>query len=76
MPNKARTPMTTRSIVVNDAVTTISLEDPFWQQLEEVAKEHDLTVAELISLVEDSLGEKSTLAAAPRTFVAVSRVRH
>jgi predicted DNA-binding ribbon-helix-helix protein len=76
MPNKARTSVTTRSVVIDEAVTTVSLEDTLWDQLETVAKQHDLTVAELISLVEDTVSRSGTLPASLRTFVEMNRVRH
>ncbi len=68
--------MTTRSIIIEGAMTTVSLEDTFWQELEAIATENDLTVAELVSLVEESLGTTSKLSVALRTFISTSRVRH
>ncbi len=81
MPNKMRSnavtsQVTTRSIVVEGALTTISMEEAFWRDLEAIAKENDLTVAEVVSLVEDSLGNKANLSSALRAYIAVSRVRH
>jgi predicted DNA-binding ribbon-helix-helix protein len=76
MPHKTRLSATTRSIVVEGAMMTLSLEDPFWRELEEVARENDLTVAELVELVKERLGSRSNLSSALRTYLAVSRVRH
>jgi predicted DNA-binding ribbon-helix-helix protein len=76
MPHKMKTSINTRSIVFEGTMTTISLEDPFWLDLEMIAKENDLTVAELVSLVEDSLGKRSDLSAALRAYIATNRVKH
>jgi predicted DNA-binding ribbon-helix-helix protein len=76
MPHKMKTPVNTRSIIVEGTMTTISLEDPFWLDLETIAKENDLTIAELVGLVEDSLGKRSDLSSALRAYIATNRVKH
>jgi predicted DNA-binding ribbon-helix-helix protein len=74
MPHNAKSAVTTRSIVVDGMMTTISLEDPFWRELEMAAKENDLTVAEVVSTVESDLGGDSDLPSALREYV--TRVRN
>jgi len=76
MPSKMKSQVTTRSMVVEGALTTISLEDPYWRDLEAIARENDLTVAELVSAVDDALGRRDNLAAAIRAYITLSRVRH
>jgi len=84
MPHKAKSQVTTRgttqvitrSMVVEGALTTISLEDPYWRDLETIARENDLTVAEVVSAVEDGLGRRDNLSSAIRSYIASSRMRH
>ncbi len=76
MSDRSKSPVTTRSIVLEGGMTTLSLEDTVWRDLEAIAKEHDLTVAELVSFVEDRLGTERDLSSALRTYVSVNRVLH
>jgi len=74
MPHKSH--VTTRSILVEGAMTTVSLEEPDWRELAEIARENDLTIAELLSVVEDGVGLTQNFSSAVRTYVANNRVRH
>ncbi len=76
MPNRSSSPASTRSIVVGGRLTTLNMEDTFWRDLEAIARENDLTVAELVSLVEDRVGAGSDLSSALRTCISVNRTLH
>ncbi len=76
MPEKSKCPMRTRAIIVEGAMTTVSLEDDFWRDLEAIARQNDLTVAELLSLVEDCQEHTSDLSSAVRAYVSTNRSRH
>jgi predicted DNA-binding ribbon-helix-helix protein len=44
--------MTKRSVTINGHATSISLEDPFWQELKRMAGEAGLSVAALIASID------------------------
>jgi predicted DNA-binding ribbon-helix-helix protein len=58
MPNKSK-PMASvgRSLLVRGAVKKVRLEKSYWRELARVAKENDLTVAELVVMVEADSNE-------------------
>ena len=74
MPTKSRSQVT-RSIMLEGVTMTISLEEPVWRDLEALARDNDLTVAEVVSLVEDRLFDDSRLSSALSAYVS-DRVRH
>jgi predicted DNA-binding ribbon-helix-helix protein len=57
-----------RSIVIVGHKTSVSLEDPFWGVLKEIAKERDQTLSELVSEI-DKDRELANLSSAIRLFV-------
>src|SRR5262245_48280726 len=57
-----------RSIVLAGHKTSVSLEDDFWRMLKEIAKEHDLTLSELVAKI-DSERQLGNLSSAIRLFV-------
>jgi predicted DNA-binding ribbon-helix-helix protein len=61
-------PKPKHSVVVSGHKTSVSLEEPFWQALREIATTRGLTVRELISLV-DEKREQGNLSSALRVFV-------
>jgi predicted DNA-binding ribbon-helix-helix protein len=62
------TPIVKRSIVVGGHKTSVSLEDPFWESMKEIAGLKDLTVSEVISQI-NADREHSNLSSAIRLFV-------
>ncbi|MBV9347947.1 MAG: ribbon-helix-helix domain-containing protein [Pseudolabrys sp.] len=57
-----------RSIVINGHKTSVSLEDEFWKGLKEIAGTRDLTLSEMVALV-DSERQNGNLSSAVRLFV-------
>lgn len=57
-----------RSIVIAGHKTSVSLEDDFWRMLKEIAKEHDLTLSELVAKI-DAERQLGNLSSAIRLFV-------
>jgi predicted DNA-binding ribbon-helix-helix protein len=60
--------MKSHSIVIGGHKTSISLEDPFWNGLREIAKGHHQTSAQLVAIIKDDR-QHGTLASAIRLFV-------
>jgi predicted DNA-binding ribbon-helix-helix protein len=58
-----------RSLVVSQRKTSVSLEDPFWTALKEIAAERRVTLSTLVSTVDRERSELSNLSSALRTFV-------
>jgi predicted DNA-binding ribbon-helix-helix protein len=61
-------PVVKRSIVVAGHKTSISLEDAFWKGLKEIATGHDLTLSEMVTVI-DSGRVQGNLSSAIRLFV-------
>jgi predicted DNA-binding ribbon-helix-helix protein len=57
-----------RSIVISGHKTSISLEDPFWSGLKEIAKGHKSTLSSVVAQIESSR-EYGNLSSAIRLFV-------
>jgi predicted DNA-binding ribbon-helix-helix protein len=57
-----------RSIVVAGRKTSVSLEDPFWKALKEIASRRGVTVSDLVAGI-DSDRHHSNLSSALRVFV-------
>lgn len=61
--------MKKRSVTISGHRTSISLEEPFWLQLQAIAKREGLSLAALIAKV-DAMGEPgANLSSALRVFV-------
>jgi predicted DNA-binding ribbon-helix-helix protein len=60
--------VTKRSIVVGGHKTSVSLEEPFWKGLKEIAANRDLTLSELVGSI-DSSRLNGNLSSAIRLFV-------
>ena len=57
-----------RSIVIDGHKTSVSLEDPFWTELKNIAHTRQVTMSELVTKIEDTR-EQSNLSSAIRLFV-------
>jgi predicted DNA-binding ribbon-helix-helix protein len=57
-----------RSIVVSGHKTSVSLEDAFWNALKEIAKTRNVTVSELVAVI-DSERQHENLSSTIRLFV-------
>ncbi len=58
-----------RSVVINGHKTSISVEDQFWAALKEIAAERQLSMSELIAVVDHDRGEVGNLSSALRCLV-------
>ena len=57
-----------RSIVIDGHKTSVSLEDPFWTELKNIAHDRHVTLSDLVTKIEDTR-EQSNLSSAIRLFV-------
>lgn len=57
-----------RSIVIDGHKTSVSLEDPFWNDLKKIARARSLTLSELVAAINASR-DHSNLSSAIRLFV-------
>jgi predicted DNA-binding ribbon-helix-helix protein len=57
-----------RSVVISGHKTSVSLEDPFWTALREIAIEHDFTLSGLVARI-DTTRQHANLSSAIRLFV-------
>jgi predicted DNA-binding ribbon-helix-helix protein len=57
-----------RSVMINRHKTSVSLEDPFWSGLKEIARSERATVSKLVAKI-DSKRERGNLSSAIRLFV-------
>jgi predicted DNA-binding ribbon-helix-helix protein len=69
-----KSPVVKRSIVIAGNKTSVSLEDPFWDALREIARKRHVTVSGLVSSI-DSQREHGNLSSALRLFV-LDHYRH
>ena len=58
-----------RSVIINGHKTSVSLEDAFWSEVKAIAAERNLSLSELVSLVDHERGEVGNLSSALRLFV-------
>jgi predicted DNA-binding ribbon-helix-helix protein len=63
-----------RSIVIDGRKTSVSIEEPFWQALKEIARERAVKVSTLVASIKVGQGENSNLSSAIRVFI-LSHVR-
>jgi predicted DNA-binding ribbon-helix-helix protein len=70
-------PVIKRSIAIGGRQTSVSLEDPFWQLLKDVATTRCMSVSALVSEIDDQR-QRRNLSAALRLFVlrSVGGERH
>ena len=57
-----------RSVVIDGHKTSVSLEDPFWTELKNIAHTQQVTLSDLVSKIEGTC-EQSNLSSAIRLFV-------
>jgi predicted DNA-binding ribbon-helix-helix protein len=58
-----------RSIVIAGHKTSVSLEEPFWSALKEIAHERRKTISDVVQSIDDASREASDLSSAIRLFV-------
>ena len=63
-----RSQLKKQSIVVRDHPTSVSLEQPFWDSLKEIAATMNMPASELVTTI-DSTREHANLSSAIRLFV-------
>ena len=64
---RMKSPIVKRSVVIEGHKTSVSLEDQFWSGLKEIAHARQMTVAKLISKIEEA--RHGNLSSAIRLFV-------
>ena len=65
-----------RSLILNGHNTSVSLEDLFWEELKNIAKEEELSINQLVATIDESRNfEKSGLATALREFVLTHHLK-
>ena len=57
-----------RSVVIGGHKTSVSLEEPFWTDLKQIARTHHVTLSALITKI-DGTREQSNLSSEIRLFV-------
>jgi predicted DNA-binding ribbon-helix-helix protein len=63
-----KSPVIKRSIVIAGHKTSVSLEDAFWRGLKEIAGQREMTLSDLVALI-DSERRHGNLSSAIRLFV-------
>jgi predicted DNA-binding ribbon-helix-helix protein len=63
-----KSPVVKRSIVIASHKTSVSLEDAFWKGLKEIASGRDMTLSDLVAVI-DSERQHGNLSSAIRLFV-------
>jgi predicted DNA-binding ribbon-helix-helix protein len=63
-----KSPVVKRSIVIGGHKTSVSLEDAFWTGLKEIAVGRDMTLSDLVALI-DTERQHGNLSSAIRLFV-------
>ncbi len=63
----------THSVIIDGRKTGISLEDPFWTDLKQIAHAQHMTLSALIAEIDDTRDEQTNLSSAIRLFVLHQR---
>ena len=58
-----------RSVVIGGHKTSISLEEPFWTALKQIARAQQVTLSALVSHIDGTRDEQSNLSSEIRVFV-------
>ena len=58
-----------RSVVIGGHKTSVSLEEPFWTALKQIARAQQVTLSALVSHIDGTRDEQSNLSSAIRVFV-------
>lgn len=61
--------MKKRSVVIRGHSTSLSLEDPFWLELKSIARARKVSLAKLVTQIDNKRGEEVNLSSALRLFV-------
>ena len=68
--NRQRMRPQKRSLIISGHNTSVSLEDLFWEELKNIAKEEELSINQLVTKIDESRNfKKSGLATELREFV-------
>ena len=65
--------MKKRSVTVNRKATSVSLEDPFWSALHELAEAKGMTIADLVSEIDKTRGAHNLSSALRLAVLAMYR---
>lgn len=66
------TPLKKRSVVINGHATSVTIEQPFWDELANIAQQKQVSVSRLIADI-DAAGGGGNLSSAIRVFVLQNR---
>ena len=58
-----------RSVVIGGHKTSVSLEEPFWTALKQIARAQQVTLSALVSHIDGTRDEQSNLSSEIRVFV-------
>ena len=58
-----------RSVVIGGHKTSVSLEEPFWTDLKQIARTHHVTLSALVTQIDGTRDEQSNLSSGIRVFV-------
>ena len=58
-----------RSLVIDGRKTSVSLEEPFWRDLKEIADSQGVTLSNLVTMIDRTRQEQKNLSSAIRLFV-------
>lgn len=61
--------MKNHSVKIHGHATSVSLEDEFWSDLKQIAKRENVSLASLITQIDDARGISHNLSSALRLFV-------
>jgi predicted DNA-binding ribbon-helix-helix protein len=64
-----RSSIVKRSVVIGGHKTSVSLEEPFWTDLKQIARTHHVTLSALITHIDGKRDEQSNLSSGIRVFV-------
>jgi predicted DNA-binding ribbon-helix-helix protein len=64
-----KSPIIKRSVAVNGHKTSISLEEPFWNEIKTIASQRHTTIAELITDVDRGKQAEANLSSSLRVFI-------
>jgi predicted DNA-binding ribbon-helix-helix protein len=64
-----RSPIIKRSVSVNGHKTSISLEEPFWNEIKAIASQKNTTIKDLITDVDRDKQAEANLSSSLRVFV-------
>jgi predicted DNA-binding ribbon-helix-helix protein len=64
-----------RSVVIGGHKTSVSLEEPFWTDLKQIARTHHVMLSTLITQIDGTRNEQSNLSSEIRVFVLRHPVR-